>query len=380
MSKRKTVGIVGLRIGELRGDPQETLMGNPVRSWALFENLPEFGFDTELFVDRHAPIALQLENEYGARFVRDSGEFRQKAAGGHYDAVVVCGTRIHLSLEHHPWLGELSGCPVFLGQCYHNVDTPLPEPLVEAIVGATFVTPRYQQRWSIQHPSSLTGVMTQGQIPHPPKSDVSNGDAVFVGHIHTHGIIKRLALVAASDPARNYHIISSRIRRPGGQSGEYVVMGDIESDCDRQAQFDSIMKQIGAERPSNMYYHFLPPGHEGPILNSSSVGLDFSWNPSWSIDNSKVPYYLSYGLKVVCQLPAPSYRFLYKFGAGEVLPYDASEEQWQNAIDKAGNNPVEQKNALRAAAGQAFSWRNATFDLASIMFEYFDQKASNRGG
>ena len=369
----KRIGIVGLRISQLTGNPQETLMGNPVRSWALFQGLGRYGFETELFVEGKADVDPSLEASYGDRLVRRRQQFLDKARNGHYDAVVICGTRIHTTLEQQEWLSDLSGAPVFLAQCYHNVADPLPSPLVDQIAGATFVTPRYVKRWSEDFPGTRTGIMTTGEVSRPANATEANGDAVFVGHIHSHAIIKKIAQVAQRDSARNFHIVTSRIKQPEAGSQDYIAFGQMADDAERQEAFTTMLKQVGVEQSDNFKYHFLPPGHEEDLMNKVSVGMDFSWNPNWLIDNSKVPNYLSYGLNVVSQLPAPSYRFVHKFDAGAVLAHDADGYAWQDAIQQAAELSLDRKNELRREAGAYFSWNNAVFDLASILLDYYDQ-------
>jgi hypothetical protein len=375
-ASQKRIGVIGLRISSLEGNPQITLMGNPVRSWALFSGLQRYNFDTELFVDPHSPVSEDIHTRFGSRFVRNTGEFLKRASAGHYDGVIVCGTRIHTTLEQHPWLADLNGCPVFLGQCYHNVETRVPSPLIDNIVGACFVTPRYQYRWATEYPGTRTGIMMTGEVAKPATATVSNGDAVFVGHIHGHAIIKKMTQVAAQDSKRNYHIVSSRIRRPQITPAEYITFAPMADEAERQQAFASILTQCGAEKPDNFHYHFLPPGEEQELMDKVSVGLDFSWNDQWLLDNSKVPNYLSYGLNVVTQLPAPSYRFVHKFNAGKPLAYNADAYAWRDAIQEAAELSVARKNELRREAGAYFSWTNAVFDLAAVMMDYFDQQES----
>ena len=367
------VGVVGLRISSLNGNPQETLMGNPVRSWALLNGLKRYGFDTELFVDHNAKVDEDLNAAYGDRLVRDKQVFIDHLSSGHFDAVIICGTRIHTTLEQHPWLANLSGGPVFLAQCYHNVDDPLPSPLVDNIVGATFVTPRYVDRWMQQYPKTRAGIMTTGEISRPANATEANGDAVFVGHIHSHAVIKKIAEVAIRDSSRDFHIVTSRIKKPNSSSQEYIAFAPMQDDAERQAAFAKIIQELGVEKSDNFKYHFLPPGAEEGLMNKVSVGMDFSWNAQWLIDNSKVPNYLSYGLNVVSQLPAPSYRFVHKFDAGVVLAHGADGFVWQDAIQQAAELSVARKNELRTQTGAYFGWDNAVFDIASIMLDYFDQ-------
>ncbi len=371
MQARK-VGIVGTRITSLHGNPQETLLGNPARSWALFRGLPRYGFTTELFVDSGAPIDAAIQKEFGDRFVRNSKEFLRNVREGNYAAVIVCGTRVQVSIEQHSWITGLTGVPMFLCQCYHNIDDPLPKPFLTSIVGATFVTPRYCARWAQQHQSTRSGLMTTGQVVRVPNAIAANGDAVFVGHIHSYPIVRKITRVAAMDSKRTYHIISSRMREPGGASGDYVAFGTMTDEAERQSRFSEILTKAGIDRPDNFQFHYLLPGEESSLLDVVSVGLDFSWNENWLIDNSKVPYYLCFGLNVVSQLPAPSYRFVQRFNAGSVLPFTADEYAWLDAIQRAAVMTVEHKNQLRQEAGAFFSWDNAVFDLASMMLDYFD--------
>ncbi len=360
------VFVVGLRISELRGDPQLTLLGNPTRSWALFTKLEKYGFDASLFVDSGTPIEDQIHKQYGHRFIRKPEFFLDAINSATSPLVVVCGTRIHETLTHHPWLLQVRNSRIVLAQCYHNVPDAIPGEFIEQVTAALFVTPKYVRRWNEQYPAIPTSVLTTGENAKRPNASSSNGDAVFVGHIHNASFLKLMSVLAVNDPSRNYHIVSGRIKDPSTR--EYVAMGKL-SDLERQRTFSRLTELVGGTLTTNLAYHFLPPGKEAELLDQVSVGIDYTWGKDWVIDNSKVPYYLSYGLNVLAHLPAPSHRFVTKFDAGNMIEQGAAWKTWAESIAQFGNLSVETKNNRRIEAGQFFDWDNVAFDVAAVLME-----------
>ena len=360
------VGIVGLPIKKLGGDPQKTLLGNPMRSWALFDNLPMYGYGTWLYIGPKTEVQEHLNIKYGIRLIQSEKKFVDMAAN-FFDVVIVCGTRIQTTLEQVPWLHSIRVNKIFGALCYHNDLTPLPPEFSNQFIGSAFVTPSFKIAWEKQYPHAPGWIVTTGQVSRDEPVNVTDGSVVFVGHIHNTAKLGLLVDIAALDAERSYHVVSSQIRVPDGQPGDYYGMGDLADDRARINCFQEIVAKSGRIVPRNLLYHFLPPGEEEKLLNEATVGIDFSWNSNWLIDNSKIPYYLSYGLAPVTEMPAPSFRFVERFGVGSVLRYGALVEEWVAAISKAAETSLEKKSALRVEAGAWFSWKNVTFDVAAAL-------------
>lgn len=361
----KKILIVGLRISELREDPQKTLLGNPMRSWALFKGLGKYGFETKLFIGSNCDVDEHLLELHGKNFIYDSQSFIVEA--DHEDCVVViCGTRIHETINQHPWILNIKNSKIVLAQCYHNVMDPLSKEFVEQINHALFVTPKYLHSWNVQYPNIPTSIMTTGQIDKQPDATEANGDAVFVGHIHNINFLNLMAKLAACNDNKKFHIVTSRIKT---SDGSYIVFKDYEQ-AERLEVFAGLVEKIyGAMCPANLLFHFLPPGKEDSLMNKVTIGIDYTWNPNWVLDNSKVPYYLTYGLNVIAHLPAPSHRFVTKFNAGVKVRQGAPLNEWDNAIKDLSTLSVEEKNQRRIDVGKFFSWDNVTFDVASVLLE-----------
>jgi len=358
--------IVGLRISELRGDPQKTLLGNPMRSWALFTGLGKYGFTTKLFVGGGCSIEPAIQNEYGNRLIKDSATFINESKGNE-TIVIICGTRIHETIAQHSWIKDINGSQIVLAQCYHNVIEPLPVNLLDQMKHAFFVTPKYIHAWNEQYPSIPSSIITTGQVNSEPDAMDANGDAIFVGHIHQSHFLNLIAKLAEQNKSKKFHVVTTRIREKN--SREYVALKDFDS-VERDAIFKDLVQSIyGSRCPDNLIYHFLPPGAEDELMSQVSIGIDYTWNSNWVLDNSKVPYYLSYGLNVIAHLPAPSHRFVTKFGAGVKVNQGAPLAEWNKAVKDLSSLSLKDKNRRREVAGEYFSWDNVVFDVASVLLE-----------
>ncbi|MFT2091646.1 hypothetical protein [Paraglaciecola sp. 2405UD69-4] len=359
----KNVIIVGLRISELKGKPQHTLLGNPMRSWALFERLGRYGFNTQLFVGAGCDIDEPIQQEFGDRLIVDSQEFIKKASENDC-IVIVCGTRIHETIAQHPWVLDIRNAKIVLAQCYHNRPELLPIEFSSQIKHALFVTPRYLCAWNADYPTIPSSIMTTGQVDKEPNALESNGDAIFVGHIHNLKFLNLMAKLAENNVDKNFHVVTSRIKN---SEGKYVVMKDYDEE-ERNDVFAALVKRIyGTACPDNLIYHFLPPGKEESLMDKVSVGIDYTWNPDWVLDNSKVPYYLTYGLNIIAHLPAPSHRFVTRFDAGVNVEQAANFNTWDKSFKQLTTLPVEHKNARRYESGKFFSWDNVAFDVAAVL-------------
>jgi hypothetical protein len=362
----KRILIVGLRIRELTGDPQKTLLGNPMRSWALYTGLAKYGFDTKLFIGAGCNVDEANLHEHGDKLIRDSNTFLSETKDDN-TIVVVCGTRIHETIAQHPWIANVEQSQVILAQCYHNVLDPLPTNFLSKIKHAFFVTPKYVHSWNEQYPNIPSSIVTTGQVESKPDAHDANGDAIFVGHIHQSHFLNLMAKLADNNTDKTFHIVSTRIRKKN--SRDYAIFIDL-SEQERNKLFKELVENIyDSECPTNLIYHFLPPGEEELLMSKVSIGIDYTWNPKWVLDNSKVPYYLTYGLNVIAHLPAPSHRFVTKFNAGVKIKQGAHINEWNSAVKELSTLTLEDKNQRRVEAGQFFSWDNVVFDVASVLLE-----------
>ena len=359
------VGIVGLRISELKDNPQETLLGNPVRSWALFHLLPDYGVSTSLYIGPKANVDEVNTLKYAERLYRSADTFI-KDTTEKFDYVILCGTKIQEILKQEPWVLKIK-CPVVLSMCYHNDHSPLDQNLLAQIKAACFLTPRFAIEWHRRHPQIPTFVVTTGQGVLSPAGLERDGSAVFIGHIHNGETLRRMADIAHADLDRRYHVVSSRIRSRGAAPGEYVAFKHLSSDKERKQVFAQMISDLGVSYPENLEYHFLPPGEEMHLLSTASVGLDFCWNNNWTMDNSKVPYYLANGIAPVTEKPSQSGRFVQRFGIGNYLDYGAPACEWVSAIREAEEISIEARNAVQEEAATLFSWKNTAFEVAAYL-------------
>lgn len=363
------VFIVGLPMSQLRGDPQLTLFGNTMRSWALFSLLGNYGFETRLHIKANAAIDEEVSAQYGDRIILGHQRFLEEIEAADNPFVVVCGTRIHETLKHYPWIADIRNARIVLAQCYHNVMDPLPDAFLAQIKAALFVTPKYINAWNKQYPNIPTSILTTGQVSRPPDATESTGEAVFVGHIHNVKFLALMGKLASNDPSRIYHVVSGRIKDPKTQ--EFIAM-ELQPADERQTVFRQLVMDASGEAPPNLHYHHLPPGQETELMDRVSIGIDYTWGKAWKLDNSKVPYYLSYGLNVIAHLPSPSHRFVSRFNAGKAIEQDAPWQEWLALINQYGELDIGTKNARRMEAGNIFSWRNVAFDVGSILLELQD--------
>lgn len=365
------VGIIGLSINSLFDDPQLTLPGNPVRSWAIFRLLDRYGFMTDLYIGPKATVDSSIKSQYGERLIVDHQVFINNAK--HYDALIICGTKLRETISHHPWIVEAANIPIFLALCANDESFEIPQKIKDKIIGATFVSPRHAHSWQQSNAKSRTGIMAHGQIAKPSAEFASQDDVILLGHIHSIEYFYKYIEIAQLDSSRNYHLVTSKINKVD-RGAEYIYMGRFESDADRKQMIEELAKARDIDLPNNLHYHYLPPGSEADLLDRCSIGIDFSWHDKWHMDNSKVCNYLSWGLKVVCERPALSFRFVQRHKAGKVLAFGASTSDWVAAIHSIGPPQIEEKNRIRLEAAGEYSWDRAVFSLAEIMIDYFDRQ------
>ncbi len=365
----KKIAIVGLRLSNVPENPITGLQGTPNRTWALFAGLPQYGFETHMYVEANARVHDTIAEDYGYRFIRTPESFLTRVEQGEFDTVIIVGTKLQTSVQQQPWLLKLKNTKIYLAQCYHNDPKGIPEELVDQMIGCSMETPLYKRLWEEQFPGCPTSIRATVTPSHPPTATEADGSAVFVGHIHNLQTLVRLFEIARLDSEREYHIVSSMIREVGAGPGVYRHMDAKLSMEQKRDVFRSMMNEHGCGQPDNVVYHHLPQGSESDLLGKVSVGIDVCWNRQWVIDNSKVTNYLTYGLNVVAEKPSQSSRFVTRFKAGTVLPFKAPPEDWRDAIQDLSQLEIEQKNARRRTAGEFFSWENAVFDLAAHLLD-----------
>jgi len=367
MSELK-VGVIGLRFSEIRGeDPLATLMGIMPRNWAIYNGLKGYGLDTYLYVDPHAAID-DRPDYHSEKFIRNPKEFIQRVET-EFDYTIIAGTRIHTTLEQHPWLAELKGGRFIWAQCYHNHPGEIPAVLTDNLVAAGFTSPRYAREFNRQFPGIYTTLLTTGQPRRHHAARQPEGDIIFVGHVHNLASLHLFQQIALMNPQRRLHLITSRIRAPGKDGQAYIELAKMEDDAERHAAVQRLFETETGSYPNNLTYHFLPHGEEYDIVEKASVGLSICHNRMWQIDNSKVCYYLSFGIPSISQLPSLSHRFCERLGAGEQIRFNASAEEWTDAINRWADWDLPRKTALRARAQDLFSWDNVAFEVYDMILE-----------
>lgn len=370
----KKIGIVGLTFHQLTGNPLETMIGNPVRSWALFSLLGTYNFETYLYVG-NAEIDPQIMEKYGDRLIRDSREFVEKANTKFFDGLIIVGTKLHKTLINHSWIKDIDKSKIFCAVCadtYHELGGgrpfEFPSHITDQLIGMAFVSPYQKRLWDKRNSQIPSIVMSTGQTQKPENANNSDGSVVFVGIFHNVEKLRDVALMARIDRERTYHIISGIIGKGNQVVNFYKLPPEKRQDNFRKL----VLEQIDFDYPQNLVYHFLPPGSEAEILDTATVAIDFAWDWSLGIDGSKVANYLTWGLCPVVEDLQPSYRFLQRFNVGRIIPYGSSPEKWVEQIQQLATTPLAIKNAVRKSAGSFFGWDNVSYEVGSFLRDYFD--------
>lgn len=366
--KMTKVGIIGLRLSEIRGeDPLTTLRGIMPRTWALYDGLKRYGLETYIYVDPKASVdnvaSYKTEN-----FIRSPQRFIEMVEN-EFDYTVLAGTRIQTLLDQHPWLSQIKGGKLVGAFCYHNDPRPAPSAITSNLIGAAFTSPRYARQFNREYPGVYTRLLTTGQprrthSPRPP-----GGDVIFVGHIHNLSALSLFQKIARLIPDRRLHIITSRIRRPNSPAGEYIELSRLGDNAERADTVRRLFEDAAGEFPSNIQYHFLPHGEEYDIVETASVGLSICHSANWKLDNSKVVYYLSFGIPTISQLPSLSHRFCEQLEAGEAIRFGASAEEWTESIKRWTSWDLDRKVKLRRRAETMFDWENVAFEVYDMILE-----------
>jgi hypothetical protein len=367
----KKIAIIGFHFQALKANPLDTLVGIRVRTWALFEQLPRYGFEVKLWVEKGIYIDGSLQ-AYEPLFERDENVLIAQANRGEFDAVVLCATNIAQLVQHLPWLKELD-CPILGAFCYDMNNDEIPKNILKNLMGVTFTTPLQKAFWDDRGTDIPSLLITTGQSTQAFTVQELNQDAIFIGELRSLRVVKLLCDIAQATPHRNYYLVTPKIIEQLEQNKVYLDFATYPKE--KQAEvFKSFLAQQGWAAPPNLIYQYIPHGEEESILKAVKIGLDFSWGENYRIENSKVSRYLTYGLAVVAELPSPSFRYLPFFGMGEVVPYEASPQAWITAIEKAANTPLATRQKVHEAALPFFAWERVTFEVASFLWAYNEKK------
>lgn len=376
--KRIRCLIIGFPHSEIQGNPLETFYGIRVRDWALFTQLQYYGIDADLYVQPNAIIDDKIAAEYGSRFIRDPGKVIADCNSDKYDCVILSATKLQAIYSQLPFLSKISSTDLFGAFCYDNEPAAICQDIASRLIGVTFTSPLHKRHWDNRGLNIPSILITTGQLPKPNADNAGDGSVLFMGYIHSAGHLHKLALMADADKGRPYHVVSSFIREIGSATKKYYNMSKLD-DQQRNVYFRNYVIQIAGFFPDNLQYHFLPPGQEYNLMNSVSVGIDFSWMVNQSLENSKICHYLTYGIAPVAQLPAPSFRYVNRFRFGQIVPFNASVAQWTEAIHACVEQGcIEERNRVRRESGYAFDWSNVTFDIGSFLIDYYLQGRSNQ--
>jgi glycosyltransferase involved in cell wall biosynthesis len=349
------VGIVGLKISALSGNPLETLLGNSVRSWALFTLLEKYGHETFIYVETEAEIDPKIKSKYQRRFVKSRAEFISLSEN-FFDITIICSTKINHIIREKPWLNGICG-NIHLALCYHNEPFIMPKDLGKAIRSVSFVNPKFIEAWQLDQRTCLPSfVMSTGQVIEKIQYLPDNRHMIYMGWIHSREGLLKLLKIAELLPDFPLVISTNGMRL---EKQYFSFKGDPQE----PEIFECEMKKTIGRLVKNVSFEFIPNGLEKNWLQKSFVGLDVCWNKNWILDNSKVCNYLSKGLFVATEGPSESGRFVERCDAGIFFPFGQREEYWAQAIRTIYDRKSPAKHMDIAKKAEAlFSWENIAFE------------------
>lgn len=200
-----------------------------MRSWAIFENLFNLGFEPYLFIDKDTSVDLELPEKFVNNLV--IGKNNQSVAALGLDALVLCGTKIQLALKLNPWVDLATlNVPICLAQCYHNDFSKIHTDIISNIFAAGFVSPIYSRHWNSQYPNIPTFTLTTGQVQRPAIKGPPYRRAVFIVIIDSWDTFGKILDVAKIDLSIEYAIITYRRPIPNGEFGQYIDLNTTASD------------------------------------------------------------------------------------------------------------------------------------------------------
>lgn len=144
------IAVVGINFTKINDDPYNYLIGNRVRTWALFDLLNDFGYETFIYIDKDVSISDEIGAKYRDRFIRDSDKFIALANSGYFDYILFASTKLELLLDHKPWLNKLNKKNIIGVFCYFNTSLSRNFKLLKItrkMVAVGFITPIQKLIW-----------------------------------------------------------------------------------------------------------------------------------------------------------------------------------------------------------------------------------------
>ncbi len=360
---------MGLPFWEIMQEPLDTLVGNRVRSWALFDQLTGYGMDTFLFVEANAKVDPQILSAHENNFIRDEQEFIQKAKT-EFDYVLLCSTKIETMVVLQPWIQKISHSKMIGAFCYHNTRMAKAmtfKKLFDQIVAAAFVSPVHQMNWKKQKWAAPTFQLTTGQSQQLDLVKEGDKDTVFVGEIRSLDKLKLICDIAEACSDRTHYVVCPKILEQ--QKGNLVHLDFLKMEvAARRPALEEFLRMHKCSLPENLVLDVVPIGEEQVLMDKVGIALDFSWNDRYDLENSKVSRYLAYGLIPIVEMPSPSHRYLDLFGVGSKVEYGESPQVWVDTIKNVPLLDLPKRNNLRRKAGEFFGWDKVAFEMASIIY------------
>eukprot|EP00127_Corallochytrium_limacisporum_P005094 Clim_evm49s198 gene=Clim_evmTU49s198 len=346
---------------------------NGVRSWAHYLFLRELGFETwyklkgkanENTKDRYLHV---VDNS-------DEDEIVRMANSGYFDFIVVSDWSIPEAMVVAKFITRIKGARFIFTVC---VDKPLQnnqdfQTLYENndIALVTFNNHLAKLNFDARNSGIPSIVNAFGQTTsiatlEPRKEYI--GSFVFVGDVRSQLGYDVFVALAKAFPDYEMLIISAG-------TFDSKKHKTTESFCELIEQ----KKYGGYECPPNLQWVKSPKGDPkaDQIMATADIALDFSWNPSWIYDNTKVQMYLTYGLPVVTNRPSQTYRWSGLFGNRfEVIGAKESlnPSSWVKAVRRILASPAMNRRHSTSLADFTFSWERHTFELWTAMMSLLDQ-------
>ncbi|WOO43006.1 hypothetical protein [Rubellicoccus peritrichatus] len=271
-----------------------------------------------------------------------------------------------------PWISKLSGTPRLGAFCYDLNPDELASSMLDGFFAVTSTTPLQQLSWERRQTGIPIFPITTGQPRRELEFPDETLDLAYVGYVHYPKYLFRLGRIAQELEDREVNVVA-RFIKPKSGGAEHIDFASLAPEK-RETTFREIVCTGLESCPDNLRYHLLPQGDETQLLQSQAIGLDFSWHQSNSIENSKVPYYYSYGMMPVVERPAPSYRYIPMMGEGAIVNKDVGIEAWIEAIQSVGEVTADRKRAIQEKADYSFSWERVGFEIASILYAFSEAR------
>ncbi|MBO6536645.1 MAG: hypothetical protein JJ966_10505 [Balneolaceae bacterium] len=314
-------------------------------------------------------ISDEIGAKYRDRFIRDSDKFIALANSGYFDYILFASTKLELLLDHKPWLNKLNKKNIIGVFCYFNTSLSRNFKLLKItrkMVAVGFITPIQKLIWDAIIKKVPSFIITTGQTPQVSLKENKTKDTIFIGELRSVHHLLKLIDIAKLCSDRKHYLITTRIIDQKDNNKVYLDLLKFPV-TDREEEFKKFIESLGYELPENLIFKDIPYGEESEILDEVGIGIDFSWNSVYEIENTKVNRYLTYGLYPIVEMPSPSYRYLNLFQTGKIIDYDSSAEVWSEAINKFESPDLTKINNIRDRARIKFDWLNLAYEIDSII-------------